>query len=682
MAELGRVALTTYINTNVNTNGVKAITGAIMNTTLIDFKDSFYNKVDDRPYVGLKTYAPTTVYDTGDTVIYVNDIYEANQDTVTGAWNPAKWDKVLDTVADFEEGVDDRVAALIQDGTGLTWTYNDVANTLTGNVDLTISEAIANGSTHSGAQTFDIQSTDGTDRGRLTIDITGSAMSNTVIATGVGATFLADKTYAEMDMDNNGTNQKLVFNGTNMTVTDTTNSKGLIYAADYSGAFVNESLITKRYVDTNFATVSSGAATQVAFFTGANTQSSDSNFIWNNTNKNLGLGAAPDSGFHLHIKESTNKAQLRIESTTTENAVLSIMHSATGGTGDRNSAITFKEDATTHWTMGLNGTGGGADDEFILVNGTDMDTNPVIVAQKTNGYVGINTGTGVNPTALLHIGAPTTSHASLRLTASAAVNPSAPNSGDLWWNGTNLYFYNGSSNTDLLSGGGGATSIVNSATLASTNTTVGTANNGVFLGQNAGSGSDGTFTVAIGNEAGSGQDGAFSVWIGDNAGTNATGAGTTNATDCVGIGYRAGYKLTTADQVVAIGGLALTEATDGPGNVAVGYKAGQALTTGDYNIFVGFEAGNTATTGNNGIYIGKSVQPPAAGTSNYMTIGDIVRGDTSAAEVYAACPNAAAADADLNNSEVHWWVDESGNNLTFKVKYAAGTVKSGTVALT
>lgn len=39
-------------------------------------------------------------------------------------------------LTDFAEGVDDRVAALIQNGTGLTWTYNDPSNTLTGNVSL------------------------------------------------------------------------------------------------------------------------------------------------------------------------------------------------------------------------------------------------------------------------------------------------------------------------------------------------------------------------------------------------------------------------------------------------------------------------------------------------------------------------------------------------------------------
>ena len=38
------------------------------------------------------------------------------------------------TAAEEIEYVQDLVAALIQDGTGLTWTYDDVGNTLTGNV--------------------------------------------------------------------------------------------------------------------------------------------------------------------------------------------------------------------------------------------------------------------------------------------------------------------------------------------------------------------------------------------------------------------------------------------------------------------------------------------------------------------------------------------------------------------
>lgn len=38
------------------------------------------------------------------------------------------------TVSDFNESVDSRVSGLIQNGEALTWTYNDGANTLTGEV--------------------------------------------------------------------------------------------------------------------------------------------------------------------------------------------------------------------------------------------------------------------------------------------------------------------------------------------------------------------------------------------------------------------------------------------------------------------------------------------------------------------------------------------------------------------
>ena len=40
-------------------------------------------------------------------------------------------------ITDFAEALDDRVAALIQNGTGITWSYNDVANTLTPTVTVT-----------------------------------------------------------------------------------------------------------------------------------------------------------------------------------------------------------------------------------------------------------------------------------------------------------------------------------------------------------------------------------------------------------------------------------------------------------------------------------------------------------------------------------------------------------------
>lgn len=48
------------------------------------------------------------------------------------------------------ERVDDEVATLIQNGTGITWTYNDPANTLTGNVSLAAftTDSLPEGSTN------------------------------------------------------------------------------------------------------------------------------------------------------------------------------------------------------------------------------------------------------------------------------------------------------------------------------------------------------------------------------------------------------------------------------------------------------------------------------------------------------------------------------------------------------
>lgn len=44
-----------------------------------------------------------------------------------------QFEKLFENVDDIGETIDDRVAALIQDGTGITWTYDDASDTLTGN---------------------------------------------------------------------------------------------------------------------------------------------------------------------------------------------------------------------------------------------------------------------------------------------------------------------------------------------------------------------------------------------------------------------------------------------------------------------------------------------------------------------------------------------------------------------
>lgn len=89
--------------------------------------------------------------------------------------------------------------------------------------------------------------------------------------------------------------------------------------------------------------------------------------------------------------------------------------------------------------------GGGAGDDLIV----DATT---LVVESDNDRVGI--GTAAPDAAWLDIAAATTGKAQINLTTSAATDVSAPASGDLWWNGTNLYFYNGAINKDLLAAGG------------------------------------------------------------------------------------------------------------------------------------------------------------------------------------------------------------------------------------
>jgi len=101
--------------------------------------------------------------------------------------------------------------------------------------------------------------------------------------------------------------------------------------------------------------------------------------------------------------------------------------------------------------INVNGDNGGSGTHTAYGLYVDMGAGP------DNVYAGIfnggNVGIGsLSPTALLELGAATSARSQLNLTSSAGTNPSSPISGDTWWNGTNLNFYNGSTTTDLLAG--------------------------------------------------------------------------------------------------------------------------------------------------------------------------------------------------------------------------------------
>ncbi len=129
-----------------------------------------------------------------------------------------------------------------------------------------------------------------------------------------------------------------------------------------------------------------------------------------------------------------------------------------------------------------------------------------------------------------------------------------------------------------------------------------------YLGQFTGRYNSGNGNVLVGQDAGTGVSGSdFSqcVGIGYRALEKSTSAGNN-----VAIGYHSGQYITTGDRntllgtyagkgvsgtstftnTVGVGYQALTALTTGAGNTAVGYQAGDAITTAGYNTIVGHSA--------------------------------------------------------------------------------------------
>jgi hypothetical protein len=458
-----------------------------------------------------------------------------------------------------------------------------------------------------------------------------------------------------------------------------------------------------------FVLAGGGAANQVGYFTDSDTIVGSAAYTYDGTDILLtggaiGIGAAPTTG-QFHIQESTNPAHLKIESTTTENAIMTLQKSATGGSGDENAFIAYQEDATVKFLMGMNGTGGGTPNEFVIANGDSLDADVVFVMNQTTGHAGFGLGVGGNPADVLVLGAGTTTQASLRIMAQAGTH-ATPLSGMLRNDAGALNWYNGSAWVDISAGGGGGASDINGLTdgyvsgdrlsLGSTNTSTGDFI--VLVGTNAASSGNmtGKWNVGVGDavlQAKTSGNGVVAI------GSHAMGAalashksvaigyyalyGPTNTyLNTVAIGYNAGANSTSmGSQVTIVGGTA-GSVLRGNDTSLFGYNTGAVMTTSLNNTIVGAYSASNTTTGDDITILGDRINAPAATTSDYMSLEDVVRADTLAGEVYTACPAAAAADGDLNNSEVHFSVDETGHTLNIKVKYSGGTVRTATVALT
>jgi len=92
---------------------------------------------------------------------------------------------------------------------------------------------------------------------------------------------------------------------------------------------------------------------------------------------------------------------------------------------------------------------------------------------------------------------------------------------------------------------------------------------------------------------------------------------------------------------------------------------------------IGYQAGAAATASNK-LYIANS------NTATPLIYGEfdtpvLKLGSVGGVDIVLAADNDAPADATLMNGAACFYLDESGHNLMVKVKYAAGTVKTGTV---
>lgn len=180
----------------------------------------------------------------------------------------------------------------------------------------------------------------------------------------------------------------------------------------------------------------SGLTSGSVLFAGASgvISQNNANLSWDNTNLILALGSASTATGYIRFFNGSTANTVSIKTGSTSGSYTITLPTAVASSGQ--ALIDAGGNGVLSWGS------------FSPVAGSASITT---LGTITTGVwnAGAVTSSGTITTAV-----PTTSVQSFILSASSAVNPSAPTSGSMWWNGTNLYFYNGSTNKDLLAGGG------------------------------------------------------------------------------------------------------------------------------------------------------------------------------------------------------------------------------------
>ena len=354
--EKTQVQLLADINSQILTNNNEEITGPVMNQILQDLTASMINRIDDADLLGLKDYNDTRVYAVGDTVVQGASIYRCTTAGATGVFNPAHWNEISASAVNSLQQVMD------QDGI-MTSAVTDIVMLSSNAFDVTAQDITLDASTDVLITSFD---TTFISDNAYTVDVTDyTTLYTQQTADRVNGWMLRHYDFSDMN------EVKFELNLTNSFIlTDTKNSKGMSYAANYATANATNPrwLTDKDYVD--------GAVTAAidgnGIFTGSNivptnvTATLTDSFTWGGDVKTIAYG----TGGGVII--TSNSGSMIVNNVSIANAGLST-------TLDANSQIINN---IKNLGIGTNQYGTNADKVLAWAVGTAPTTNITNVVQS------------------------------------------------------------------------------------------------------------------------------------------------------------------------------------------------------------------------------------------------------------------------------------------------------------